>query len=121
MKGPSRVVASANAHEEGSCAALRTREAFQARHSPTKGCHGVGSTPPQQVQIRLVRIRTKMKAAKAAVKTLLQRSANRQLESNSFPPFVLTPSLRPRRTIFGCHPMHEKYKTPNFGQGWAPE
>ena len=73
LKGPSRVIASANAHEQGSCAAVRTREVPQARHSPTKGCHGVGSTPPQQVQIRLVRIGTEVEAAKAAVKTLLQR------------------------------------------------
>ena len=68
-----RVVASAYAHEQCSCAALSFREVPQARHSPAKSSHSVGSISPQEMEIRLVRIAAKVEAAVAAVETFLKR------------------------------------------------
>lgn len=69
----SRVIASADAHEQCSCAAPCFREVPQARHSPAESCHGLGCIPPEKMQIRLVRIGTEIEAATAAVETLLER------------------------------------------------
>lgn len=65
-----RVVAFADAHKKGARTAIW--HGIRVLYGCTESCHGVWGVSPQDVQIRHVRIRSEVEAAKAAVETFLQ-------------------------------------------------